>query len=256
MMKMVDINSDIGESFGSWVIGDGVDDALMSVISSANIAAGFHAGDPNIMRKTIAQAKINGVAIGAHPGFRDLQGFGRRHLSIPVDELINDIIYQLGALREFASLSGLPLQHIKPHGALYMHLAQDEEAAQQFVETLHRLDSNLYLYCMANTAVWRAAQRLEHPVITEFYADRAYNDQGVIVFTRNTGHLKVQDIVDKVLLACLEGKVKTVTGNVIPIHFDSICIHSDTPGALEIISAVKMALIHEGVKITSPSAAK
>ncbi|WP_353614618.1 5-oxoprolinase subunit PxpA [Mangrovibacter phragmitis] len=256
MMKRVDINSDIGESFGSWVIGDGVDDALMSVISSANIATGFHAGDPNIMRKTIEQAKINNVAIGAHPGFRDLQGFGRRHLSIPAGELINDIIYQLGALREFASLSGLPLQHIKPHGALYMHLARDEVAAQQFVETLHQLDSKLCLYCMKNTAVWRSAQQLGQPVVTEFYADRAYDDQGVIVFTRNTGYLKVQDIVDKVLLACLEGKVKTVTGNIISINFDSICIHSDTPGALEIISAVKTALIHHGVEITSPSAAK
>ncbi len=120
-MRTVDINSDIGESFGSWVIGDGVDNALMTIISSANIATGFHAGDPNIMHRTVGGSEKNNVAIGAHPGFHDLQGFGRRHLSIPTEELVNDIIYQLGALREFARLYALPLQHIKPHGALYMH---------------------------------------------------------------------------------------------------------------------------------------
>lgn len=256
MMRTVDINSDIGEGFGSWAVGDGVDSELMMVISSANIATGFHAGDPNIMRRTVELARENGVAIGAHPGFNDLQGFGRRHLSIPVEELINDIIYQQGALREFARLYDLPLQHIKPHGALYMHLARDEVAAQQFVAALHRLDMSLYLYCMANSAVWRAAQRLEHPVITEFYADREYDDQGFIVFTRKTGHLSVQAITDKVLLACLEGKVKTVTGNMIPIRFDSICIHSDTPGALAIIRSVKSALIDAGVEICSPGVAK
>ncbi|ENC9861282.1 5-oxoprolinase subunit PxpA [Klebsiella variicola] len=256
MMRTVDINSDIGESFGSWAIGDDVDNELMTVISSANIATGFHAGDPNIMRKTVESARKNGVAIGAHPGFNDLQGFGRRHFAIPAEELVNDIIYQLGALREFARLYEMPLQHIKPHGALYMHLARDEVAAQQFVTALHRLDAGLYLYCMSGSAVWHAAQRLEHPVITEFYADREYDDQGFIVFTRKTGKLSVQAIVDKVLLACLEGKVKTVTDNIIPIRFDSICIHSDTPGAMNIISAVKSALIHAGVKVCSPGVAK
>ncbi|WP_409160473.1 5-oxoprolinase subunit PxpA [Pectobacterium sp. B2J-2] len=256
MMRTVDINSDIGESFGSWVVGDGVDSELMTVISSANIATGFHAGDPNIMRRTVELARENGVAIGAHPGFNDLQGFGRRHLSIPAEELINDIIYQQGALREFARLYDLPLQHIKPHGALYMHLARDEVAAQQFVAALHQLDAGLYLYCMADSAVWRAAQRLEHPVITEFYADREYDDQGFIVFTRKTGHLSIQAITNKVLLACLEGKVKTVTGNIIPIQFDSICIHSDTPGALAIIHSVKSALIDAGIEICSPGVGK
>ncbi|ENU0190091.1 MULTISPECIES: 5-oxoprolinase subunit PxpA [Enterobacterales] len=252
MMKTVDINSDIGESFGSWIIGDDVDNELMTIISSDNIATGFHAGDPSIMRKTVESARKNGVAIGAHPGFNDLQGFGRRHLSIPMDELVNDIIYQLGALREFARLYSLPLQHIKPHGALYMHLARDETAAQCFVAALHQLDAGLYLYCMAGSAVWQAAQRLEHPVVTEFYADREYDDQGLIVFTRSTGRLNVQAITEKVLMACLEGKVKTVTGNTIPIRFDSICIHSDTPGALEIISSVKMALINAGINVCSP----
>lgn len=117
---------------------------------------------------------------------------------------------------------------------------------------LHQLDAGLYLYCMAGSAVWQAAQRLEHPVVTEFYADREYDDQGLIVFTRSTGRLNVQAITEKVLMACLEGKVKTVTGNTIPIRFDSICIHSDTPGALEIISSVKMALINAGINVCSP----
>lgn len=256
MMKTIDINSDIGESFGSWVIGDGVDNELMTVISSANIATGFHAGDPNIMRKTIESARENGVAIGAHPGFYDLKGFGRRHISISPEDLVNDVIYQLGALREFASLYGLPLQHIKPHGALYMHLAQDETAARLFVDTLHKLDNSLYLYCMQNSAVWKAARYLGHPVITEFYADREYDDQGFIVFTRRTGHLNAQAITDKVLMACHQGTVTTVTGNTIPISFDSICIHSDTPGALNIIQSVKGALINTGIRVCSPCAAQ
>src|SRR5262245_29343576 len=139
-MKAVDLNSDMGEGFGPWTIGDGVDEAIMPLISSANIATGFHAGDPNIMRRTVELAVRHGVGIGAHPGFRDLVGFGRRHINAPATELINDMLYQLGALREFARLTGTRLQHIKPHGALYMHLARDEQAAREFVETLHRLD--------------------------------------------------------------------------------------------------------------------
>lgn len=139
-MTEVDLNSDMGEGFGPWTIGDGVDAAIMPLISSANIATGFHAGDPSSMRRTVEMAAEYGVAIGAHPGFRDLVGFGRRHIQAPAIELVNDMLYQLGALREFARLEGLALQHVKPHGALYMHLARDEAAARLFVETLQRLE--------------------------------------------------------------------------------------------------------------------
>ncbi|MDT4835826.1 hypothetical protein FQZ97_695030 [compost metagenome] len=251
-MKAVDLNSDMGEGFGPWTIGDGVDEAIMPLISSANIATGFHAGDPNIMRRTIELAVRHGVGIGAHPGFRDLVGFGRRHINAPATELINDMLYQLGALREFARLHGTRLQHIKPHGALYMHLARDEQAAREFVETLHRLDPELMLFCMDGSATWRAAQELGQPVVREFYADRDYDNSGSIVFIRRVKALDPQEVAAKVLRACQQGKVRTVEGEDIDIAFDSICIHSDTPGALALVEATRAALDAAGIAITAP----
>lgn len=180
-MTEVDLNSDMGEGFGPWTIGDGVDAAIMPLISSANIATGFHAGDPSSMRRTVEMAAEHGVAIGAHPGFRDLVGFGRRHIAAPAIELVNDMLYQLGALREFARLQGLSLQHVKPHGALYMHLARDEVAARLFVETLQRLEPELLLYCMPGSATWRIGRELGQPLVREFYADRDYDRSGSIV---------------------------------------------------------------------------
>lgn len=159
-MQAVDFNSDMGESFGPWTIGDGVDNELMGFISSANIATGFHAGDPGTMRRTVEQARRLGVAIGAHPGFRDLVGFGRRHINAPAQELVDDMLYQLGALRELARVQGVALQHIKPHGALYMHLARDEEAARLLVEYLQVLEPGLLLYCMPGSVIWRVAREL------------------------------------------------------------------------------------------------
>lgn len=251
-MRKIDLNSDMGEGFGPWTIGDGVDDAIMPLISSANIATGFHAGDPNIMRRTVEQARRHGVAIGAHPGFRDLVGFGRRHLNAPATELVNDMLYQLGALREFARLNGMNLQHIKPHGALYMHLARDEEAARVFVQTLRQLDSNLLLFCMNGSAVWRVAQELGQAVVCEFYADRDYDHSGSIVFTRRVGALDPDQVAAKVLRACREGVVRTVDGQDIPIRFDSVCIHSDTPGALALVQATRASLEAADIAVAAP----
>lgn len=228
-MTEVDLNSDMGEGFGPWTIGDGVDAAIMPLISSANIATGFHAGDPSSMRRTVEMAAEHGVAIGAHPGFRDLVGFGRRQIAAPAIELVNDMLYQLGALREFARLQGLSLQHVKPHGALYMHLARDEAAARLFVETLQRLEPELLLYCMPGSATWRIGRELGQPLVREFYADRDYDRSGSIVFTRRVAALDPQQVADKVLRACREGKVRTVEGEDLDIAFDSVCIHSDTP---------------------------
>ncbi|MEE9099832.1 5-oxoprolinase subunit PxpA [Pseudomonas nitroreducens] len=251
-MKTVDLNSDMGEGFGPWTIGDGVDEAIMPLISSANIATGFHAGDPNIMRRTVELALEHGVGIGAHPGFRDLVGFGRRHINAPATELINDMLYQLGALREFARLHGAKLQHIKPHGALYMHLARDEQAAREFVETLQRIDPELLLFCMPNSATWRAAQALGQPTVREFYADRDYDNSGSIVFIRRVKALDPREVAAKVLRACQEGRVRTVEGDDIEIAFDSVCIHSDTPGALALVQATRAALLDAGIAIKAP----
>lgn len=251
-MIEVDLNSDLGEGFGPWTIGDGVDAQLMPLISSANIATGFHAGDPNIMSRTVELAKQHGVGIGAHPGFRDLVGFGRRHIAAPATELVNDMLYQLGALREFARLHGLALQHIKPHGALYMHLAHDEVAARLFVETLQRVDPTLLLFCMDGSATCRWAEALGQPVVREFYADREYDVTGSIVFIRRVTAWDPDQVAEKVLRACREGQVRTVNGQDIPIRFDSICIHSDTPGALALVQRTRERLAAAGIAVRAP----
>jgi len=251
-MIEVDLNSDLGEGFGPWTIGDGVDAQLMPMISSANIATGFHAGDPNIMSRTVELAKQHGVGIGAHPGFRDLVGFGRRHIAAPATELVNDMLYQLGALREFARLHGLALQHIKPHGALYMHLARDEEAARLLVETLQRVDPTLLLFCMDGSATCRWAEALGQPVVREFYADREYDVTGSIVFIRRVTAWDPDQVAEKVLRACREGQVRTVNGQDIPIRFDSICIHSDTPGALALVQRTRERLAAAGIAVRAP----
>lgn len=251
-MIEVDLNSDLGEGFGPWTIGDGVDAQLMPLISSANVATGFHAGDPNIMSRTVELAKQHGVGIGAHPGFRDLVGFGRRHIAAPATELVNDMLYQLGALREFARLHGLALQHIKPHGALYMHLARDEEAARLFVETLQRVDPTLLLFCMDGSATCRWAEALGQPVVREFYADREYDVTGSIVFIRRVTAWDPDQVAEKVLRACREGQVRTVNGQDIPIRFDSICIHSDTPGALALVQRTRERLAAAGIAVRAP----
>ena len=251
-MQAVDFNSDMGEGFGPWTIGDGVDDQLMAFISSANIATGFHAGDPGTMRRTVEQARRLGVAVGAHPGFRDLVGFGRRHINAPAQELVDDILYQLGALREIARAQGVSLQHIKPHGALYMHLARDEEAARLLVENLQRLEPGLLLYCRPGSVICRVAQALGQPVIREFYADREYDLSGSIVFTRHVRALDPATVAARVLRACQEGVVRTVEGEDLSIEFDSICLHSDTPGALALVEATRNALDNAGIKVRAP----
>ncbi|WP_323122092.1 5-oxoprolinase subunit PxpA [Burkholderia alba] len=249
---VVDLNSDMGEGFGPWKIGDGVDEAIMPLISSANVATGFHAGDPNIMALTVQLAKRAGVGIGAHPGFRDLVGFGRRTIAETPQALVNDIVYQLGALREFARLHGVSVQHVKPHGALYMLAARDEQLSRLLVETLQTLDPTLLLYCMEASVTCRIARELGQPVVREFYADRDYDSSGSIVFTRRVGRLDPAQVAAKVLRACTEGRVATVDGADIAIDFDSVCIHSDTPGALQLVEATRAALIQHDIRIAAP----
>lgn len=251
----IDLNSDMGEGFGPWKIGDGVDEQIMPLISSANIATGFHAGDPNIMNRTVLMAREHGVGIGAHPGFRDLVGFGRRDLKESAEGLVNDIVYQLGALREFARLHGMRLQHIKPHGALYMLAARDETLSRRLVQTLHDIEPTLQLYCMDSSITYQVARELGQPVVREFYADRDYDSSGSIVFTRYTKALDPEQVAAKVLRACQEGMVQTVDGRDIPIEFESVCIHSDTPGALALVEATCKRLQAAGIRIAPPSVA-
>lgn len=253
MKDKIDLNSDMGEGYGPWRIGDGVEDELMPLISSANIATGFHGGDPSIMQRMVGLAAQHQVGIGAHPGFNDLVGFGRRHIQANADELVNEFIYQVGALREFARLHGVTLQHVKPHGALYMHIARDESMSRALVTALQRIEPTLYLYCMRQSVTYRVARELGQPVVREFYADRDYDRGGSIVFIRRTAALDPAVVAAKVLLACQEGVVQTVEGDKLSIEFDSVCVHSDTPGALALVQATRSALLKNRIQIVGPA---
>ncbi len=250
----VDLNCDMGEGYGHWTYGDAPDAALMKLISSANIAAGFHAGDPNTMDATVKLAAEHGVGVGAHPGYHDLQGFGRRVIGAPPEELVNDVLYQVGAIREFATRHGAPLQHVKPHGALYMTAAKDEALSRLLVEALRKTAPEAFLYCMDISITDRIARELGQPVIREFFADRDYDKSGAIVFTRKMRPLDPEEIAQKCVRACREGKVTTVEGDDISIAFESICFHSDTPGSLAIGTAVRARLLDAGIAIRAPGA--
>ncbi|WP_434064263.1 5-oxoprolinase subunit PxpA [Pararhizobium gei] len=243
----------MGEAFGRWRIGDTDDTSLMGFISSANIAAGFHAGDPNLMDETVRLAVTHGVGVGAHPGYNDLQGFGRRKIDGTARELVNDIIYQVGAIREFARRHGTRLQHIKPHGALYMEMAVNPELARIFVDYMRAAVPDTPVFCMGGSATYTAALEAGQPAIREFYADRDYNDTGSIVFTRDAGRPDPTAIASKVLRACRQGKVRTVSGNDIDIAFESVCFHSDTLGALDIVRTMRETLVANGIRIAPVS---
>lgn len=247
--SVIDINCDMGEAFGNWTLGDSSDAALMPMISSANVAAGFHAGDPNLMDQCVQLAVKHGVALGAHPGYADRQGFGRRRIDANVSELLNDIVYQVGALREFGRRHGIPLQHVKPHGALYMEMAVNEDLSQAFVDYMRTSSPDTFIFCMDISATYRAAVKAGQPVVREFFADRDYDKLGSIVFARRVGRLSPSEVAEKVLRACQEGVVHTVDGEDIPIEFDSICFHSDTPGCEELGRAIQSILAENNIAI-------
>ena len=244
----IDISCDMGESFGPWKMG--FDEEMMQYISSANIAGGFHASDPTTMRKTVALAKDYGVAVGVHPGYRDLVGFGRREMNVPPDEIHDEIIYQLGALREFARYYDMEVQHIKPHGALYMVAASDEELSRAIIESIQRVDPGLLLFCMQASVTYQLAQKMDQPVVAEFYADREYNDEGQIVFTRSVAEeLDPEEVGDRVVRAVTEKKVKTESGKDVDVASDSVCVHGDTPGAVRLAEVIARKLGENGIEI-------
>ena len=248
MPKIVDLNCDLGEGFGHWTMG-APDEELMEVISSAHVATGFHAGDPTLMNRVVKLCQQHSVGLGAHPGYRDLVGFGRRYIRASSEELVNDILYQIGALREFGRRYGIALQHVKPHGALYMEAAANEDLSRPLVETLQRTAPELALFCMDISHTYEVAQRLGQPVVREFYADRDYDASGSIVFQRRVAPPDPAKLAEKCLRACLDNTVEAVDGKEIRVEFESICFHSDTPGAVEIGRAIKTTLQENGITI-------
>jgi UPF0271 protein len=232
------INCDMGEGFGLYRIGD--DAAIMPFITMANVACGFHASDPSVMHKTIRLAKEHGVKVGAHPSLPDLQGFGRREMKMEPKELTDCLIYQIGALKGFLDAEGLPLNHIKPHGALYGMAARSEEVANAICDAAEPFQ--VPLLGMARTRHEEVYTRRGFPFLAEFYVDLDYDKDGRLIITREHVAWDPDLAAKRTLRAITENKVNTVDGNDIPMRADCICVHSDTPGAVAVAKAVRQAI--------------
>ena len=234
----VELNCDMGESFGLYHIGD--DEGLMPLISVANVACGFHASDPNHMARTVRLAKSNGVRVGAHPSLPDLQGFGRREMKIERNELANIIVYQVGALKGFLEAEGMELNHIKPHGSLYGMAARNEEVANAVCDATDVF--RVPLFGMANTLHEEIYQARGHEFVAEYYTDLPYRDDGSLIITREHESVDPAEAAARSLRAIEEGKTKSVNGVDVAVGADCICVHSDTPNAVEIAIAVRDAV--------------
>jgi UPF0271 protein len=252
----IDLNSDVGESFGNYKLG--MDENVIPLISSANIACGFHAGDPHVMRQTIAIAKEHGVAPGAHPGFPDLIAFGRRNIDASLDEIKDYVAYQIGALKAFTTAQGMTLQHVKPHGALYTMAVKNMEIWDAVAEVLAAVDPQLILFVLAGP--WR--KNLEKigakhgiRIAFEFFGDRAYNPDGSLVSRKLPGAVihDHQQVADKVLKMVKEGTVVCIEGTEIELTAETICVHGDNPAALELVRNIRKSLEEAGVEIAPPA---
>ncbi|MBI3626353.1 MAG: LamB/YcsF family protein [Candidatus Rokubacteria bacterium] len=248
MARTIDLNCDMGESYGRWTLG--ADEAIMPFITSANIACGYHAGDPHVMRKTVGLALKYRVAIGAHPGLPDLMGFGRRAMEVTPQEVKDYICYQTGALREFVSAAGDEIQHVKPHGILYSMAERDEALAQAIGEAA-LASGGLILMTLASGKYDATCRKMGCRVASEGFADRAYNVDGTLVSRKLPGSLITdpQKAATQAVRMAKEGRVVTLDGVEIDISVQTICCHGDTPGAEKIARAVREALEKAGVAV-------
>lgn len=248
-MYKVDLNSDLGESFGAYTMG--MDEAVIAHVSSANVACGYHASDPLVMDKTVAACKAAGVAVGAHPGFPDLQGFGRRNMACTPKEVKAYVQYQLGAILAFTAAHGIKLQHCKPHGALYNMAAKDEALAMAIAEAVASVDKDIILMGGSGSKMLEAGRKLGLRVASEVFADRAYQADGSLVPRSKPGaviHDK-DEAIARTIKMVKEGKVIAITGEEVPLEAHSICVHGDNPSAVEFVKNIRERLQAEGVAI-------
>ena len=246
----VDLNCDLGEGFGVWDMGD--DAAMMELASSVNIACGFHAGDADIMRRTVEVAKTRGVRVGAHPGYRDLHGFGRRPVpGMTSREIENLVAYQIGALQAIASTAGHRVTHVKVHGALSNVACEDDMSAQAIASAIRAVDPNLVFVVLPNSRLVPAGDAAKLRMAHEVFADRAYEDNGMLVSRRKAGAVlhDPAEIAERVVRMVEDGAVVSVSGKKIRMPIDSICIHGDTPGSVAIARGVREALHQAGIEI-------
>jgi UPF0271 protein len=250
----IDLNADVGESYGAWSMGD--DAALLPLVTSANVACGAHAGDPVVMARTVALARRLGVAVGAHPGYPDRDGFGRRDLPMTAEELRASILAQLGALDAIARAAGVRLAHVKPHGALYNRAARDPELAGIVASAVRSVAPGLALVGLAGSALLTAGVAEGLPVIAEAFADRVYEADGSLRSRRfpDSMHHDPAAAAAQARSIVLDGRVRAHDGSWVPVTAASLCVHGDTPGAAAIAAAVRATLIEAGVRIAAPGA--
>ena len=248
-MNSIDLNSDMGEGYGPWPMGD--DERLARLVSSINVACGFHASDPGTMHRTVRLAKRHGVAIGAHPSYPDRVGFGRRALAATPDEVRDDVTYQVGALWAFCRAEGVPLRHVKPHGALYNAAAQDEALATAICEAVRAIDPELVVVALANSRMLSVARRLGLRAAGEAFADRAYTREGQLLSRREPGAVLHEPAVvaARAVRMARERRITAADGTEISVDAETICLHGDTPGAADLAAAVRAALDGEGIAV-------
>ena len=248
----IDINCDMGESFGAYKLG--LDEEVIKYITSANIACGYHAGDPLVMERTVSLAKNYGVSAGAHPGFPDLMGFGRRNIDATLAEIKGYVTYQIGALQAFAKAQGLKVEHVKPHGALYLMAVEDEKISEAVVEAIKNVDKDLIFIALAGAKgekMTKIGERIGLRVAYEAFPDRAYTPEGTLVSRRQPGAvIKDPDVVaQRALKMAKEGKVVAIDGTEINLRPETLCVHGDTPGAVNLVKKIRQTLTEENVEV-------
>jgi UPF0271 protein len=249
--QRIDLNSDLGESLGNWKLGD--DEAMLDIVTSANVACGFHAGDSLTLQRTCARAAERGVVVGAQVGYRDLAGFGRRFIDMEAAELTADVIYQIGALEAMCRVAGVRVEYVKPHGALYNAIVHHEEQAAAVVAAVVALDPSLPVMGLPGSAFLRIAQEAGLRTVAEAFADRAYTPEGHLVPRRQPGAVlhDPELVAARMVRLATEGRITAVDGTEIEVRADSICTHGDSPGAVEMARAVRTALTGVGIEIAA-----
>ena len=245
----VDLNSDLGESFGVYSVG--MDEEVLSVVTSANVACGFHAGDANVMAKTVRLCKEKGVAVGAHPGLPDLIGFGRRYMKVDPDEVYRFVAYQIGALQAFCYIEEVEMHHVKPHGALYNMAAKEKAIAEAIAGAVKDVNPNFILYGLAESELIKAAEEIALPYASEVFADRTYQPDGSLT-PRSWENAMINDPIaaeEQVMKMVNEGKVMAADGSFVPIKADTVCVHGDGPKAIEFATTLRRRLTKEGIQI-------
>ncbi|KAG1270548.1 hypothetical protein G6F65_013028 [Rhizopus arrhizus] len=250
-MTTIDLNSDLGESLGAWTMGD--DAAMLGLVSSANVACGFHAGDPAGILATLKGAAANGVAVGAHVSYPDLTGFGRRNMDVASADLVADVIYQIGALKGLAAATGTQVSYVKPHGALYNTIAHDARQGNDVITAILEIDPALALVCLAGSPLLTLARERGLRVVSEAFADRAYTPQGALVSRREKGAVlhDLEAVAQRMVRLGEEGVGEAIDGSLTRVQADSICVHGDSPGAVDMAREVRRRLEQSGVTIRS-----